>query len=90
LERSSKHGPRIDEGILSDEQAEARSEIARFISPSVFPATSAEIRESAQSNNAPTAVVEALERCRKARLTKTSRRYGKLSGGGKRNGFECF
>jgi uncharacterized protein (DUF885 family) len=62
LERSSKHGPRIDEGILSDEQAEARSEIARFISPSVFPATSAEIRESAQSNNAPTAVVEALER----------------------------
>jgi hypothetical protein len=49
------------EGDLSPDELEARSELARHLDPSVFPADRAALLEDARVNQAPEPVLRALE-----------------------------
>jgi hypothetical protein len=61
LERGSdKHSPRIDEELDLDD-AETRADIARFLTPSVFPADREALLADAEGNQAPAEVLERLE-----------------------------
>ena len=48
-------------GSLDLDDAEARSDIARFIDPSTFPTDREGLIENAEANNAPAAVLERLQ-----------------------------
>jgi hypothetical protein len=48
-------------GSLDLDDAEARSEIARFIDPSTFPTDREGLLDDAEANNAPAAVLERLQ-----------------------------
>jgi hypothetical protein len=48
-------------GSLDLDDAEARSDIARFIDPSTFPTDREGLIETAEANNAPAAVLERLQ-----------------------------
>jgi hypothetical protein len=50
-----------DSGSLDLDDAEARSDIARFIDPSAFPTDREGLIENAEANNAPPAVLERLQ-----------------------------
>lgn len=49
------------EGVLDDADAERRSELARFLEPSLFPARPAELEESAASRFAADGLIKALQ-----------------------------
>ena len=49
------------EGVLDDADAEKRSELARFLEPSAFPARPAELEASADRNFAPDGIIRALQ-----------------------------
>jgi hypothetical protein len=51
-------------GSLGSDAVEARRELSRHLRPSAFPATRAELLREAESQNAPSSVVAALERLR--------------------------
>ena len=50
-----------DSGSLDLDDAETRSNIARFIDPSTFPADRERLLDNAEANNAPPAVLERLQ-----------------------------
>jgi hypothetical protein len=50
-----------DSGSLDLDDAEARSDIARFIDPSAFPTDREGLIENAEANNAPPAVLDRLQ-----------------------------
>jgi hypothetical protein len=49
------------EGVLDDADAERRSELARFLEPSLFPARPAELEASAAGNFAGDGLIKALQ-----------------------------
>ena len=49
------------DGVLDDHEAAARSEIARFLAPSAFPARSDQLIETARENFASEEVINLLE-----------------------------
>ena len=49
------------EGVMDDADADKRSELARFLEPSVFPARPAELEASADRNFASDGVIRALQ-----------------------------
>ncbi|MGH2661644.1 MAG: DUF2795 domain-containing protein [Actinomycetota bacterium] len=56
------------EGSLSPDQLEERSEIARHLDPSVFPADRDTLLRNARARNAPVGVIERLEQLPDTRL----------------------
>lgn len=53
-------GNRADEETLTPDELEARSELARYLDPSIFPADRTTLLECAARNQAPDAVLAAL------------------------------
>lgn len=54
--------PPTSDGVLREEEVEARSDLARFVQPSVFPADKKALVSSALSEHAPAWVVDVLQR----------------------------
>lgn len=52
---------RVHDGVLDDHEAAARTELARFLEPSAFPARGGRLVEIARDNFAPDAVIDLLE-----------------------------
>ena len=50
-----------NEGVMDDADAERRSELARFLEPSTFPARPAELEASADRNFATDGIIRALQ-----------------------------
>jgi hypothetical protein len=59
---SDKHGPRLDEAASLDlDEAEARADLTRFLTPSAFPADREALLADARGNHAPEVVLERLQ-----------------------------
>lgn len=62
--RADDHRPHVvqeNEGVLDDADADRRSELARMLEPSLFPARPARLEESAAGNFASDGVLKALQ-----------------------------
>jgi hypothetical protein len=61
---SDKHGPRLGRATAASldlDEAEARADLARFLTPSAFPADREALLADARGNHAPEVVLERLQ-----------------------------
>jgi hypothetical protein len=66
--------------VLSDDEVDARAELARFIEPSVFPADRDALLDSARGQHAPDSVLDRLARLPDGTYTHTQAVWEALGG----------